>query len=115
MIGGRLTHRAEVQRNVAAGTDDWGQPLPPDFQQLHAALPCFAWSTRSKELVDGAKTAQIEDLRIMFGLKADVAEGDELLSVTDRAGRVLIEGRLKIEGPVQHKHNHREASLQRIG
>lgn len=115
MIGGRLTHRAEVERNQAAGTDDWGQPLPPDFQTLHPALKCFAWSTSSRELVDGSKTAQIDDLRIIFALGTDIAEGDELVSVQDRAGETIIAGRLKIEGPVQHKHNHLEAALQRIG
>ena len=115
MIAGRLTHRAQVERNVAAGADDWGGPMPPDFQPLHAALPCFVWSNNSRELVDGAKTAMIEDLRAMFALGADVREADEIVAVTDRAGNTIVAGRLKIEGPVQFKHNHLEAALQRIG
>ena len=115
MISGRLTHRAAIERNQATGQDDWGGDAVPDFQPLHAALPCFAWSKRSRELVDGSKTAMIEDLRIMFALGADVAEGDEITGVTRRDGTEIIAGRLKIEGPVQHKHTHLEAALQRIG
>ena len=114
MISGRLTMRARVERNTAAGTDSWGGPVAPAFTVLHNALACFVYSKSGRELVDGAKTAMIEDLRIMIGPNVDLAEGDELVSVTDRLGRTIIAGRLKVEGPVQFKHSHREAALQRI-
>ncbi|MEL6738966.1 MAG: hypothetical protein AAFO28_08575, partial [Pseudomonadota bacterium] len=78
-------------------------------------LPCFAWSKSGRELVDGSKTAIIEDLRVMIGLNSDLKEGDEITEVRLRDGTVIIEGRLKVEGAVQFKHNHREAALQRIG
>jgi hypothetical protein len=115
MIDGRLTMRARVERNTASGTDSWGNPVAPVFTVLHVALPCFVHSKSSRELVDGAKTAMIEDLRVMVSRTADLAEGDEITAVSDRNGNVLIPGRLKVEGPVQFKHTHREAALQRIG
>lgn len=115
MIAGRLTMRARVERNTASGTDSWGGPVEPVFTVLHNALPCFVYSKSSRELVDGAKTAMIEDLRVMIAADADLAEGDEITAVSDRNGTVIIPGRLKVEGPVQFKHNHREAALQRIG
>lgn len=115
MISGRLTMRARIERDTATGSDDWGNPLPPVFTVLHNELPCFAWSKNSRELVDGSKTAMIEDLRIMFALGADVREGDEITRIEDRLGNLIVAGRLKIEGPVQFKHNHLEAALQRIG
>lgn len=115
MIAGRLTMRARVERNTASGTDSWGGPVEPVFTVLHNALPCFVYSKSSRELVDGAKTAMIEDLRVMIAADADLAEGDEITAVSDRNGAVIIPGRLKVEGPVQFKHNHREAALQRIG
>lgn len=114
MIAGRLTHRARVERNTATGTDAWGGPAAPVFTVLHNALPCFVYSNGARELADGTKSAQIEDLRIMITLGADLAEGDEITAVTDRRGTTIIAGRLKIEGPIQFKHNHREAALQRI-
>jgi hypothetical protein len=114
MIAGRLTMRARVERNTAADNDSWGGPAAPVFTVLHNALPCFVFSNASRELVDGAKTAMIEDLRVMVARNADLAEGDEIVSVSDRLGTIIIPGRLKVEGPVQFKHNHREAALQRI-
>lgn len=115
MIAGRLTHRARVERGTAAGTDSWGNPAVPVFTVLHNALPCWVYSGSARELVDGAKTAQIEDLRVMIALGADLVEGDLITAVSDRLGNTIVEGRLKVEGPVQYKHNHREAALQRIG
>ena len=114
MIAGRLTMRAQVERNVAVDKDAWGQPAAPDFQPLGDPLPCFVWHETSAEIVDGQKTALIGDFRAMFALDADVAEFDELAGVTDRQGTVLIAGRLRVEGPVQRKHTHLELNLKRV-
>ncbi|MEM6265898.1 MAG: hypothetical protein AAF494_01725 [Pseudomonadota bacterium] len=114
MISGRLTMRAAVERNQAVGTDAWGDALPPDFQLIHTALPCFAWSRSGRELVDGSKTALIEDARIMVALGADLLEGDEITAISDRSGNILIPGRLRVEGRIQYKHSHREAALESI-
>lgn len=115
MIAGRLTMRALVERNAAVTTDNWGQPVAPAFAPIGGPLPCFVWSNSSRELVDGQKSAMLEDMRAMFKLGADVREDDEIASVTDRKGAVIIPGRLKVEGPVQRKHTHLEAALRRIG
>lgn len=115
MIAGRLTMRAQVERDQTTAKGSWGSREAPDFQPQGDPLPCFVWSVSSRELVDGQKTAMLEDLRGMFALGADLQEGDELVSVTDRAGTVQHYGRLKVEGPVQFKHNHLEAALRRIG
>lgn len=114
MISGRLTMRALVERNVAAGKDGWGNPLPPDFQPL-ATLKCFAWSNTSREIVDGEKTALIEDMRALLALTADIRADDEISAITDARGNVIIAGRLRVEGPVQRKHTHLEVALKRIG
>lgn len=114
MIAGRLTMRAAVERNTATGTDPHGNPVAPVFA-AHATLACFVWSTSSRELVGDDRTAMIEDMRAMFALGADIAEDDEISSVTDRKGVTIIPGRLRVEGPVQRKHTHLEAALKRIG
>ena len=115
MIAQRLTHRAAIERGQATGEDAWGGKPAPNFVPLHAALPCFVYSKTGRELVDGAKTAMIEDLRAMFAAGAGVTEGDVITAVSDRQGNVIIPGRLKIEGPPQFKHTHIECALQRIG
>ncbi|MEO0589112.1 MAG: hypothetical protein AAFZ11_00980 [Pseudomonadota bacterium] len=114
MIAGRLTMRARVERNTATGLNAHGGPVAPVFTLLHQALPCFVWSNTSRERVDGAKTAMIEDMRAMFAKGADIAAGDVITAVSDREGTVIIPGRLKIEGKPQFKHTHIEAALQRI-
>lgn len=114
MIAGRLTMRADVERNQATGTDAYGGPVAPDFQPL-ATIACFIWSKMSRELVDGDKTAMVEDVRGLFPLGADLTEHDEIARVTDRRGTVIVPGRLRVEGPVQHKHTHLEAALRRVG
>jgi len=113
VIAGRLTMRAVVQRNQATGKDSWGQPVAAAWATI-GTVRCFAWSNQSRELVDGDKTAMIEDLRMMVPLGANVAENDELVAITDRLGNVLIPGRLKVDGPVQRKHTHLEAALKRL-
>ena len=114
MIGGRLTMRAFVKRNTETGTDPRGLPLPPVWED-HATLPCFVWSNASREAVDGDKTAMIEDTRGLFGLGADITDGDRISAVTDRLGNVLVRGPLEVDGPVQRKHTHLEAALKRVG
>lgn len=114
MISGRLTMRAQLQRNSATGTDPRGQPLPAVWTTI-GTLRCFIWSKASRELVDGDKTAMVEDVRGLFALGTDLRDGDRLVSVTDLGGTVLIPGPLAVEGPSQHKHTHLEAALRRIG
>lgn len=114
MIAGRLTMRAQVERNAATARDNWGNPVAPDFQAHGDPLPCFVWAERSAELVDGKKAALIGDYRGLFPLGADLAEDDELAAITDRAGTVLIAGRLRVEGPIQYMHTHLEVQLRRV-
>lgn len=114
MIGGRLTMRAHVERDQAVAKDGWGQPDAPDYAPV-GVLRCFAWSPSARELADGDKSGQIEDVRAMFALGADIAENDELSAITKADGvTVLFAGRLRVEGPVQHKHNHLEAALRSV-
>lgn len=107
-----MTMRAEVQRNTATGTDPHGHPAAPVFA-VHATLPCFVWSRQRREVVDGDKQAFVEDLRAMFPLNADIAERDRITSVVDRQGKVILSGRFDV-GPIQFKHRHLEAGLERV-
>ena len=113
MIAGRLTMRAQLERDGAQGEDNWGNPLAPAMAPIGAPLACFVWSNTAREIIDGQKTATVEDLRAMFALSADVRADDEIAQVTDRRGTVLY-GRLKVEGPAQRKHTHQEVALRRI-
>lgn len=113
MIGQRLTMRAMVERNVATGVDNWGHPVAPVFQP-HAVVPCFAYTPASKDVIDGDKVATMQDVRIMFAIGIDIKAADEISAITNKAGSILFAGRFRIEGPVQYKHNHVEASLRKV-
>lgn len=114
MIAGRLTMRAAIERNTATAKDAWGNPVEPVFASTGDPVACFVWSKSARQVQDGSKTAEIENLRAMLALDADVQPGDEIAEVTDRRGTVLLPGRLRVEAPVQRKHTHLEADLRRI-
>lgn len=113
MIGQRLTMRAGVERNVASGTDNWGHPVAPLFEP-HARVACFAYTPSSSDIMDGDKVATVQDVRIMFAVGADIQAGDEIASITNKAGILLFPGRYRVDGPVQFKHNHAEAALRKV-
>lgn len=113
MITQRLTMRAAVERNVATGTDQWGQPVAPDFQP-HIELPCFAYTPSSRDIIDGDKVATSQDVRIMLAVGSDIEDSDEIAGITDKEGNVLFAGRYRVDGPVQFKHNHLEAPLRKV-
>lgn len=115
MIAGRLTMRAQVERNQASGDDGWGNPIAAVFANHGTPVACFIWSISAEKTQDGEKTAQIETFRGLFALGADLAADDRLASVTDRQGNALIAGPLLVMGPIERKHTHLEANLRRIG
>ena len=78
-----------------------------------STLPCFVWSQARREVVDGGKSALVEDMRGLFPLTADLREGDEISAVQDRLGAELLSGRFEVEA-IQRKHTHIEAFLQRV-
>lgn len=104
--------RAVVERNTATGTDDFGHDVKPEFT-THGTFPCWAWSSTDRLVVDGDKTALVEDFRAMFPKGADVQEGDEIVNITDRRQAVLFPGRFQIE-TMQFKHDHVEADLEAV-
>lgn len=114
MIAGRLTMRAQIERDVTTAKDSWGAPAAPNWQPL-ATVRCFAWSPTAKDIIDGDKVAAAADVRVMFALGTDVTEADEVAAITNIVGVTLFEGRLRVDGPVQYKHTHLEANLKRVG
>lgn len=109
-----MTHRAIIERNAEAGTDPDGHPLPSIWEP-YLTLPCRAYTKMRKEVIDGDKTAMIEDIKALFPLEAneDLSEDYRIAKITDRLGAVLFAGPLDIL-TVQRRSNHLEASLDRI-
>jgi hypothetical protein len=114
MSRARMTMRAEIERDTATGTDAHGHPVAPVFAPTGDPVPCFVWSTASRQAVGAGRVALIEDIRAMFPVGADIRAGDEIARVTDRLGTVLVNGRLRVDGEPQRKHRHLEAALERV-
>jgi hypothetical protein len=113
VIGRRLTMIAHVERSVAGARDAWNMPTGT-FEPL-AEVPCFAWVPKAGvDIVDGKKVATQQDVRMMFALGIDLRADDQVAKVTDRRGKTLFTGPLRVEGRIDFKHNHQEVALVRV-
>ena len=106
-----MTMRAKLERDQETGSDSFNNPLPEDFQAL-ATVSCWAFSKARREVVDGDKTAVLEDLRLMVPLATDVNEKDRVANVLDREGTVLFAGPLRIDSVVRRRR-HLELLVQK--
>ncbi len=94
---GAMIQRATIQRDTATSTDDWGGSVAPTFTDHLISVPCRAWFQAGREVIDGDKTAVVEDRRIIFPKDTDVTEADRVTSVTNRKGIEILPGPMVIE------------------
>lgn len=90
VVRSRMTYRAQVQRQVPGGTDAEGYPLPPSWQQLHAALPCYPWQVARLQQVTPTHSVVLSDTRLVVPKGTDIREGDRLVGVVDRLGAAYL-------------------------
>jgi hypothetical protein len=110
----QMVHRCTLERDAAHGTPDgYGLPSESDWQPLLVELPCWLWSTAERELIDGEKSAVIEDLRLLVPMATDVTERDRVNGVTDRLGNPVRQGAMGITA-VMSKHDHLELALKGV-
>lgn len=98
---------------MAAGADDWGGSPEPDWKPHLVDLPCRVWFQSGREVTSPDKTAVIEDRKAILPVDADVTEGDRLRSVTDRRGREIQPGPMRIES-VGRKDDHLLLALEAV-
>lgn len=116
-VRSRMTMRATIERNTAAGTDAWNQPAVPTWTPQEYQLPCLAWTTEAKDASPGRedmKVAGLERWRAMFPAGADLLDVDRIAQITDRQGVVIFSGPLLIVAPIEVKRTHIEVGLRRI-
>lgn len=107
-----MVHRAEVQSNTEGGVDDWGNPLPASWGAA-TDVPCRAWAKMRKEVIDGDKTAIVEDVRAIFARDASVTEDNRIINIKDRQGTVKFTGPFDVV-TIAPRKNQLEAMLERI-
>jgi hypothetical protein len=109
-----MRHRAVIERDMAVGEDDWGQSGTPDWRIHLHDLPCAAWFEAGREVIDGAKTAVIEDRKVIVPLDTDVTEKDRVARITDRRGKeTIFEGPARIES-VGRRRDHLALMLEAV-
>ena len=111
MARSSMTHRADIEHNIASAEDDYGNPVPPNWD-THSTMPCRAYTKVRREVVDGDKIVLVEDLKALFSLRSGVSESYRIANIKDRLGNVLFSGPLDIM-TIQRRGNHLEASLDR--
>lgn len=113
----QMKQRADLERAAAGNADAWGHAPVPAWEALAADKPCLAWSTAKREVVGtgtNAKTAVVEDIRLMVPLGTDVTEKDRVRKVKDRAGTTILDGPFGIAS-VQVRRTHLELALSKAG
>jgi hypothetical protein len=106
-----MTHRTTIERDQAGADSSWGGTATPDWQPLLTGQPCRLWFKAGRQVVDGAKTAAIEDFRLLLPVDVDVTTRDRVGSVTDRLGRVIMEGPMLID-TVGRRRDHLAVMLK---
>lgn len=105
-----MTMRAALERNTAIGTpDEYGLPSPAAWTAL-ATVPAWLWTSADREVVNGQKTAVVEDTRMLVPKATDVTAKDRVNGVTDRRGAIVRPGVWLIESVV-NRRDHLELML----
>jgi len=105
--------RAQFERDGATGVDGYNNPVTPVFANHLQPIPCYVWTSSRPEIIDGVKTAMVEDIRAIIPKGIDVTEKDRVASIRDRRGSVLYSGPILIESVIR-QDAHLELKLNRI-
>ena len=92
-VRSRMTHRAAITRDTEIGTDNFGQPQTAP--KALCTVPCLAWASTIRRVV-GEKLAVIPVVEAVVPSAADVAESDQVASVTNREGVVIFSGPMTV-------------------
>lgn len=107
-----MTMRMTVEHDTAEGDDEYGQPLPPEWEdKFGAPIPAFVWADSRMEGVNEQTTLTIVETRAMIPLDRDVTELDRVAMVQDRLGALLFPGPFNIRS-VEYKKDHWELLLE---
>jgi hypothetical protein len=76
-------------------------------------IPCRLWYSTGREVIDGTKSAPIEDRRMIVPVDTDVNVADRVAKVTNRRGTLLYDGPMRIES-VGRRQDHLELMLEAV-
>lgn len=111
-VSALFTMRARVVRSVV------DESLPRVYGQyqrvdevVHHQLPCYAWTERTREVVDEHRSASIVDFRLVCRLDAGLQDNDRI-TVT---GPGSPADELVVSGAPVRRRDHLDAVLKFVG
>ena len=92
-VGGVMTMRATIQRDLREEIDHYGQLGPPEWTTIETEVRCRVWKggTGGRRTDQGDERTVTTDMPMaVFPLDTDITEKDRLLNVEDRRGNELF-------------------------
>lgn len=113
-----MVHRCTIQRNASDDTglrDEWGGDEPAAWSDGTVAnVSCFYTYEDSTTTMDGEKNVFTTRRMLLLPFGTDVTQDDRVSDITDRRGRVLADGPMRIDQLGVHGTDHLVAQLVRI-
>lgn len=113
-----MTHRCTIERDSqhAMNADEWGNDLPAEWAGVETltGVSCRYQYRDSVTSMDGEKRILSTERVLYLPYGTPLTDDDRIGDITDRRGRVLVEGPLRIDSLGAHEQDHLIAKLVRI-
>ena len=115
MVRFRMTHRALVERNVTAATQDtYGNEQAATWVTHISAQPCYYWQPATMRAESqGERNVLVYGHQVVMPLDTDITEADRINGISDRCGRVVSADVFGITG-IARKPDHLLLTLEVI-
>lgn len=108
-----MTMRAKIERDYATGTDPYNNKVSPTWEVAHEFLPCYLYTGRAREVIDGQKTVLIAEHKMLVPLDTDITEADRVVSIKNRATTELLGQTMGITAIIR-RNGHLEVVLEAV-
>lgn len=113
-----MLHRCTIERDAsddASLRDEWGNDQPPSWSATTTSrVPCHYTYEDSTTTMDGQRVLFTTRRMLLLPFDTDVTQDDRIGDITNRRGRVVADGPLRIDSLGAHGFDHLVASLVRI-
>lgn len=114
-----MVHRTTIQRDASMSAavvkDEWGGDQAPNWAATTTTtVSCRYWYDDSATIMDGERRILTTARMLLLPIDTDVTDDDRIGDITDRRGRVLAAGPMRIDSIGPHERDHLVAKLVRI-
>lgn len=114
-----MYHRCTIERDASHSgptPDDWGNDQPAVWQDVatQTSISCRFWYDDSATIMDGERRILTTSRMLLLPIDTDVTDDDRIGDITDRRGRVLAKGPMRIDSIGPHERDHLVAKLVEI-